>query len=302
MSFVSRQIVATITLNPPSSGDVGSGTTFDGKNNTATLDGYWIAATITKGGAPSWDAAEVRIYGLSESLMNKLTRLGKPLNFTRTNLLTLTAGDDVSGMSIVFQGNIQVAYADFDASPDVCLVISAFVGPVPSTKPIAPTSFPNGGSAATMASQIASLMGLHFINEGVSTTLPPSYFAGSAQQQMNTLADAGNFQWIPNGGSGLQSVVIWPKGQSQGAMGPLIGPTSGLVDYPKYTDQGASITSIYQPGINIGTAFTLQSSLTSAVGTWFAYQVSLDLECNNPKGSNPWFMVIDAARAPGVVS
>ena len=30
-------------------------------------DGYQVHANITKGGAPSWDAAEIRVWGVSES-------------------------------------------------------------------------------------------------------------------------------------------------------------------------------------------------------------------------------------------
>lgn len=289
MSFVTRSITVAITLG---TGDFGGG-----NGNTVTLEGYQVHANITKGGAPSWDAAEIRVWGVSETLMNQLTRLGKPLAYPRNNIVTVTAGDSESGMSQVFSGVILTAYGDFDAPPDVNLFISAFSNAVTAAKPTAPLSFPGAASVAVMASQIAAQMNLGFVNDGVNVTLTDQYLPGSSIQQLNRLAAAGNFNYITNGGSAGQSLEIWPKGTSRGQMGPEIGPDSGLVNYPKYSDAGVMVQAIYAPGMGLGTAFTLKSSLESAAGTWFVLNLNYELECLNPRGDNPWFMNIEAQRA-----
>jgi hypothetical protein len=289
VSFVSRQIDVTITLG---TGDFG-----EGKGNTVTLSGYQVSANIQKFGNPTTDAAEIRIYGLSATLLNTLSRLGKPLQYERTNTITVSAGDAVAGMSTVYTGIMWDSYGDFDASPDVCLFVAAFQNTINSAAPVAPLSFAPGASVAVIAAQIASVMGLGFINDGVSATLPGSFYAaGSAQGQLDKLQQAGNFNYITTGGTG-SSLEIWPKGGSRGAMGPLISPSTGMVGYPKYSDAGIEVRALYMPGMGVGTPFQLQSSLTGAVGLWYVLSISLELEANNPTGGDAWFMDITGQRA-----
>lgn len=296
MTFVTRAIDVVITLG---TGDFG-----EGQGNTSTLSGYWVKCDITKGGAPSFDKAECRIFGPSKSLMNQLTRLGKPIAYERVNTVTINAGDQGSGMSQVFTGLIQTIYGDFSDPPNASLVISAFgsTNTLNAAKPAAATSFPQPTPVSTIVNQIAGLMGLGFINDGVDVTLSGAggggpYYAGTPMQQLQKCAEHGNFNYITNGGTAQQSVEIWPKGQSRGAQGPDIGPGNGLVGYPKFSDAGAEITALFQPGMGLGTAFNLQTSITSAVGTWYVYHLEYDLEAHNPGGENPWFMHIDAQRS-----
>lgn len=291
MSFVQRKIDVTITLG---TGDFG-----DGNGNAVTLSGYRVAATVQKFGQPSTDVAEVRIYGVSASIINTLTRLGKPLAYPRDNQISISAGDDQSGMSVVYSGTIFDAYGDYDGLPDVCLMVTAFYDLINSSKPVAPVSFPGTADASVIAALLAAQMGLSFQNEGVTGVLSNQYLAGSSKQMIDKLAQAGNFEYTTSGGTSGQSLVIWPKGSSQGAMGPLIAPPPAgtMVGYPKYSDAGVTVTDIYRPGMNIGTPFQLQSSLTGAVGQWFVLSLDYDLEANNPTGANSWFMHVEAQRA-----
>ena len=64
-----------------------------------------------------------------------------------------------------------------------------------------------------IASQIAAQMSLGFVNDGVTVKLTNTYLAGSAVQQLNRFAQAGNFNYVTNGGSAGQILEIWPKGQ-----------------------------------------------------------------------------------------
>lgn len=288
MSFVSRQIDVTITLG---TGDFG-----EGKGNSVKLSGYQVSATIQKFGNPTTDAAEIRIYGISATLLNTLSRLGKPLEYPRINTISVSAGDAVAGMSTVYTGNIWDSFGDFDAMPDVCLVVTAFQNTIDTAAPVAPISFAAGASASVIAAQIAAAMGIGFINSGVNATIPGSvYIAGSAQNQIDKLAQMGNFQYITTGGTGT-SLQIWPKGTTRGAMGPLISPATGMVGYPKYSDAGVVLRVLYAPGLGVGTPFQLQTSLLPEPTTWYVLDITLELEANNPTGSNPWFMDITGQR------
>ena len=294
MSLLDRQIQVVIALGTGNFGDTGK--------NTVTLDGLRVHANITKVGAPGYDAAEIRVYGLPLSMMNTLSKLGAPIGYPRVNTITLNAGDTTTGMSQVFQGIIYTSYGDFSAMPEVCLVVTSMYNLTNGAKPAAPLSFPKPVQAATVVAQIAAQMGLGFINNGVSVTFSGAggggpYLPGSSLQQLQTVASAGNFNYTTSGGNAQQSVEIWPKGTARGAMGPLVSPDSGLVVYPEYSDAGATIVSLYRPGFGTGQAFTLQTSIDSAAGTWFVVRLNYELECNNPTGSNPWFITIDAQRS-----
>ena len=117
--FVTRAIDVVIAL--------GTGISGKARATASTLSGYWVRCDITKGGAPSFDKAECRIFGPSRDLMNQLTRLGKPIAYERVNTVTINAGDAQSGMSQVFTGLIQTIYGTTSpATPNACLVISAF--------------------------------------------------------------------------------------------------------------------------------------------------------------------------------
>lgn len=292
MAFVQRQLDVTITLG---TGDFGAGT-----GNTVTLTGYRVSATIQKFGQPSTDAAEVRVYGISASQLRQLSQLGKPFPYVRNNRISISAGDAQSGMSVVYSGMIYTSYADFDAAPDVCLVVTAFYDLISSAKAITPLSFPGPSSVAVIAAQLAAQMGITFVNQGVNVTVPGSvYLAGSAKAMLDKLQQIGNFEYSTNGGVAGQSLIIWPKGSSQGAQGPLISPATGLVGYPKFADTGVIIRAVYQPGFSLGTPFVLKSPdsvVQGGDGTWFVYSLTYDLEANNPTGPNPWFMDIMAQR------
>jgi hypothetical protein len=90
--FVQRLLSFTFQL--------GQGQFGNGGFDTVTIDGLRATARITKAGGPSMSAAEVDIYGMLVTLQ-------------RRNVITINAGDAVSGLSTVFRGTITSAWADF---------------------------------------------------------------------------------------------------------------------------------------------------------------------------------------------
>lgn len=292
MSLVQREITCTITLASD------AGTTFANGQNTVTLSGLRVAVHITNAGMPQLDTAEIRIWGMLLSDMNALSRLGKPLNWTRSNTITVQAGDSESGMAQVFSGFMQSAFIDFDGMPDVCLNVMAITNIVTATQSATPTSFPGTASIATIMQQLASKAGLGFLNSGVNVQLSNAYYTGSPIQQMEKAARAANCWWIPNGGHSQNQVEIWPKNTPRGAMGPVISSDSGLVGYPKYNDYGVELRYLYSPGLQFGQAFTLKSSLKLDAETWYIIHLDAELTCNDPSGDNPWFYDILATLLP----
>src|ERR1700690_2055609 len=120
--FIKRAITPSLTLL---SGN------FQGQTgNTVSVSGLRCHATISKTGGAGMCQAEIHIFGMAMSLMNQLSTLGKYPNQERGNKLTIKAGDAVSGMPVVFYGDISQAWIDFAALPEVGFVVMAFAGMV----------------------------------------------------------------------------------------------------------------------------------------------------------------------------
>jgi hypothetical protein len=138
--------------------------------------------------------------------------------------------------------------------------------------PVKASSFPSPTDVGTIMSGIAKTMGYGFENNGVNITLPPSYFPGAAQDQWRKVAqDAGiRAELVPGSADSPGNLIlaIWPKGGSRGGAAPLVSPTTGMIGYPEYTQQGISVKTIYNPQIAFGGKINVQSSLFRATGTW----------------------------------
>lgn len=266
-----------------------------GPQDLVTLKGYRASCNIVKAGSPSVDQAVIRIFGVNRSLMNQLTRYGCPVDEMRRNLINVQAGDDDAGMSTVFSGVIlPPTYGDFDNVPETCLTITAMGAGLEMVKPVLPLSYTGATSIPVIVAQIAASMGKGFINYGVTGTLANPYMPGTAVDQLKAVADAGNFYWALDGGQDSQTVSIWPKDASRGEYGPVIGPGAGLVGYPRYSDIGVAITTLYLPGLAFGVNFTLDTEIEPARGVWNIQHMVYDLVSETPGGA--WFIDIEAQR------
>lgn len=296
MSLVRRKIDLTFILGQ---GDFGEGG-FD----MVKVSGLKVHASIVKAGAQSGDQGSIQVFGLRKDLLNKLSRLGRPLDQMRNNAVVVEAGDDVSGMSQVFAGDMIDAYADLDNAPDAVLNITAITGALAACKPIPPSSFPGPAAPEIIAARLAEQMGFAFVNEGVSgTVITDSYFPGTAKAQLEALAEAAHFDKCidagPNGGAGdnQQVLTIWPKGAKRGD-GPAVGPTTGLVGYPRYADVGVAIRSLYKPGFLLGMQVQLDTDIEAARGAWNLISVVYSLQSETPRGD--WFADMLATRPSSV--
>lgn len=285
MTFVQRLINIQVTLSPETS-PVGQSRTFAGGGDTVVLSGLRTSCKIAKAGGLSDSTMDLKVWGLTKSLMDQLSTLGLQINLIPKNRIVVTAGDAVNGMGTVFDGYILAAYSDFQGAPDVPFVISAQTNPVYAVIPAAVSSFPAPVDVATAMSGFATLMGLKFENNGVATKLPPSYFWGSVKSQMQDCARAAGIDFIVDNGV----LAIWPKNGSRGGAIPLLSPKTGMVGYPTYTAYGIMVKTLFNPSIGFGSKIKVESSLAAASGEFTVYMLDHDLESQLPKGS--WFSMV----------
>ena len=306
-SFQQRALTAIITLGTGQFGNTGK--------NTVTLSGLRASASIRKGGAPSMDTAEMRLYGVQPSVMNAVSTLGVPLPMVQhNNVLTIQAGDTAMGMTTIFSGYIQNAWQNFDGMPETMMQIVAFGGANAAVIPTQPISYPGGADVATIMSGLATQMGLVFENNGVQVQLSSPYFAGTALQQAQKCAKAANINLYVDTNTSPGTLAIWPKNTTRGGVVPLISRSSGLVGYPRFRDFGMDFSCLFNPNIRVGGVIKMQSTIGTETtykdpahptpdtivaggpnGLWYVCgPVVHDLTAQIPDG--PWFTEVSCAR------
>ena len=266
---------------------LGTGSFGESGFNTIEVTGKRVRASITKAGGASMGQAQIRVYGLTPSVMNELTALTTQTMMLRENSVTVLAGDDgATGMPVIFAGTISEGWADLNDAPDASLYVSAFAGLVEAVKPANPTSYPGKADAVAILANMAGRMGLFFENSGVTPVMVSTpYFAGSLREQAMSCARAisDSVEVLIDDGT----LAIWPKGGSRGAQVALVSPDTGMVGYPAYNGTGISVTTRFNPAIGFGQAVRVESSIKTATGEWFVHGLQHEIDSESPGGE--WF-------------
>lgn len=278
-TFTEKKLALTITL--------GGGTFGETVADTVTLTGLRMLADITKPGGDTLGSLQLRVYGLSQKMMNRLTVIG-PFGQVRPKNTVLLAAGDVNGMSTVFSGVIWQASADYNSAPEVCLNITATVGIDIQVKPADASSYPGAADVATIMGDFAKEANLTLDNGGVSAVLSNPYFPGSTISKIKACARAANVNWHIDS----DTLAIWPKGAARSLDAtPVISPDSGMVGYPTFSSKGMMVRSVFNPAVRFGGKIQVQSSVDMASGQFTVFNLSHSLSSMTPDG--PWFTTIE---------
>ena len=291
-SFVRRRIDVMFTLGAGSAASPGPGNPGD----TVTVRGLRVSAQVSKVGGQSQGELALRVYGMSESTMNKFSAVGGlPVRVQTGNVVTVLVGDDVHGMSVVYQGTIGAAFIDFNSSPAVAFVVTGLAALQQAIVPVPATSYRGGADVAGIMAKLAKDMGFKFENGGVrGITLADPYFPGTAYEQAERCArDAGIHMFVDDG-----TLAIWPEGGARGGSIPLISPQTGMRGYPTMANLGPVLEALYNPSIRYGAQIKIESRVRPACGTWQVIRLQHNLESEVQDGA--WFSHIETAR-PGYV-
>lgn len=279
MSFVKRKITVTFQLGQGAFGESGT--------NTVTISGLRVQANIHKiGGADGGGGiTALRIYGLTLGLMNQLSGM-QYVTRMRKNTVIVQAGDDEAGMTTVFVGQVVVSMMDFSQSPAVTLNISATPGAFYLVAPAAPFSSPGSVDAAQILSSLASVMGLGFVNNGVSgKMLKTPYYAGSPMDQAAAVIRDAGIEW---NGCHDRTLAIWPKGGNAPGNTVNLNAQTGLVGYPSYWENGIVFRALFNPAFSFGGLVKITNTpIKVSNQTWKCFDVVHTLESEMPGGA--WF-------------
>ena len=256
---------------------------FENGSNTVTLEGHRASLRVQHAGGLAGSTAQLAIWGLSQSIQDQLSTLGMVIQLVPRNTITITAGDDESGMSTVFVGIIVQAIPDFSGVPTVPFRFELNSQAAGLAIPIPASSYTGATDVATVLSALAKQMGWGFENSGVSVMLSNPYLAGSAVSAIRKVASAANVNWAV-----LNNVLcVWPKyGTRRGTGKPLVAPPPAgqMIGFPSYTQQGIKVSNLFDPRIVQGGQVEVRSSLKRASGTWNVGQIDLALDQLVPKG------------------
>ncbi len=275
--FTKKRLDLTITL--------GTGAFGETVGDTVTLAGLRMTADISLAGGETMGALQLRVFGLSQSMMNRLTTIGPTaLELLGKNKVLLAAGDDIGGMNIAYQGSIITAWADYSSAPDVVFNLMAQMAGVAALKPVNALSYQGSADVAQIMADLAKTMGLAFENQGVASKLSNPYFPGTAWTQMRACARAANI-WATVDNDKL---IITPKKGAVVGEVPLVSTETGMIGYPSLTSNGLILKTIYNPDIRIPGLIDLKSSIKS--GRYRLFNISHSLSSELPGG--PWFTMI----------
>lgn len=280
--LVTRKINITFQLGTGSFGTDGS--------DKVEITGLRTSAVITKAGGASMSTLELQVWGMPLDTMQKLTVLNK-LAYAqeRDNTVTLIAGDDESGLGVVFTGTIKEAWADASNAPDVLFTVSAFSGGLDAVKPVAPVSYQGSVSVDTVLGSIAAQMTPpHTLeNSGVQVTLDNPYLPGTLRDQALAVARAARCNMLID----EQVLAIWPLGETRGSLTLDISAETGLVGYPQFTQNGIALSVLFTPSLVFGQTIKVTSALAAANGSWVVAAVQHNLDAELPGGQ--WFTRVE---------
>ena len=238
----------------------------------------------------------MRIWGMSLSDMARFsTPAMNPLG-VRGDRITLTAGDEGSGMSVVFDGNILRARIDYSGAPEVSFSVFAQAAFFAKLQPAAPTSLRGSQDVAGMLQALAASIGFAFEGNEVNVKVSNPYLCGTALDQVTTLIHtAGLSSSIENG-----TIAVWEPSQPRGTYVVNVSPTQGLVGYPEMTESGMLIKTLFNPNILIGRRVQLTSSALMATGDWQCQ--SMRHEISSELLDGPWFTTMNLSHLAQAVS
>lgn len=285
MSFTKKIIEVRITLN--------SGT-FSGGANTKVIRGLPVKAAIQRPGFPARDNAKISITGINQEDLEALTFLAfRPMTYAQNNKVSVYAGDEKEGLSLVFMGDIVTSVPNYNAAPDVVLEIDAMAGYYAGLLAVPPYTFKGSIPVSSILQEICQKARFVFVNEGETKSVLNPYLKGSPIQKIITLANNYNLNIVVSG----ETVTLKPS-QGDRQVVSVLNKDSGMIGYPDFTANGIRVKSEYLPTVNVGDLIKVESIVPKATGLWSVISVNHSLGAHMDNA--PWFTTIEANYPEGL--
>ena len=271
--------------------------------NSITLQGLRASVTIENAGGAMMGTLNASIYGLPLDHVNKLTSL-----MWKTPILSSSGSSfseymvqvyaiDGTQESLLFNGEVLNAWADFSGMPQVALLVQANVGYSALVSATNPTSLAANTTVGTVMSQIANKMGFSFECKDTSLSsqvvAKGSYFGNTAMEQARSMEDSYKFWMYQDATTNPPTLAIAPWGSARQSLVALITPRTGMIGYPLFNSSGVTFSCYYNPAILFGGTIKIsESAVEQANAEWTVVSMSHQLSSQTPGG--PWQSSIQA--------
>ena len=274
---------------------LGNGQTFQGgSSNQITLEGYRAIVDIDRGGGMMAGTLRAQIYGVSQSDMNACVAYPfQPQRFADgyvfSNIQVFAIDGDQE--TLVFTGNIQTAWGNYQNQPEVFLEIVAQSLYEFQLSPVAPTSFNGAFDVATAMGQFATRMNLTLEPNGVNVQLKDKYLGNTVLEQAKTLAQMANINLYIDP---PVLAICPPNTQRNTPQVPILSKDTGMIGYPTFNSQGITVRTLFNPAVKFGGTVQIQSDIPNATGTFIVRGLAYKLESEKPGGA--WFATMLATN------
>lgn len=265
---------------------------FEGGGNELVISGLRVSCHILNTGGPMAGQLQMAIWGMSLSQMNQLVTVGPNYLQMYKNKVQVFAGDEDSGTSLIWAGDIVTATVDAKQMPNVCLRITSLPGAWLTVAPATPLSIQGSGDVDSMLKQLAQTAGFDgYESAGINAKLNNPYYAGSLWQQIQQIARDGGIDVAVDRGT-LCAVA---PGSTRDGVIPVVAPPDLLPDiimigYPEFDQVAIEVSALFSPAVQYYGSIEVRSSLQPANGTWKVNRLEYFLDANLPSGH--WDMAI----------
>lgn len=269
--------------------------TFDGDNNTVTIEGLPTTVSITKQGGDAKNKCNVTIKNIKRETVEQLATLAFKRLETYKNVLQVFAGNRGANLPVIFIGEINsaVPYID-DHSGELELRIEALSGYYPNLIPTAPTSVQGTVTIDKLMTQFAAEAGYQYENRGITGSVANCVFIGSPITKAQTLARQADIDLLIDDGK----MIIQPLQAPKEGEAPLLNKDTGLLGYPSFSNEGIACKSVFNENFKVGGYFKLESILPYASGEWQIVKIEHKLSAYEAGGGD-WLTTVTGVLPGG---
>lgn len=251
--------------------------------NTLTFDGLRCMARISDATGVYQGMLDLMLWGLTfQHLADLFFTSGPPFVMPAGSMRVRVEAGAGDSLALVFDGYVLECQADFNAMPDVALHVVSTAAYQAAMAPIGARSYTGSIPAATILGDIAAAAGLTLRNTGVAgKSLTDQALDGTALDQIATVAGAAGISWTIE----ATNLIIWPADTGRPVSSVTLGPSTGLIGYPLYTQGRVMLRSQFEPRLTLGMPVEVQSSLPYAAGRWNVVAFSHAIDAEVPNGA-----------------
>lgn len=249
-----------------------------------------LAITVTgmKFTNPNQGECYVTIANLEESVANFILTETTPFNRNRTpKNLIVEVGRRSTGLSLLYVGNI--FRTSITQPPDKILTIRALSGQYQKGNVVGVSS-PAISSLSQIAAQVAESLGAVLVFQATDTQVANYAFTGPALKQLSKLEEMGDIDvYLDN-----DQLIVKDKNKALNGKVRRVSESAGMVGIPTITEQGVSVTMLYDNRVVLGGQLDVESRQFPAVnGSYIIYRLNYNIANRDV----PFYLTAECRRA-----